>query len=50
MGGKDGVPYPVDRNAMDESIEFLKIGIESANIGKKDKIQAFRRLHNFISI
>ena len=50
VGGKDGVPYPVDRNAMDESIEFLKIGIESANIGKKDKIQAFRRLHNFISI
>ena len=50
VGGKDGVPFPVDRKAMDESIEFLKIGIESANIGKKDKIQAFRRLHNFISI
>jgi len=50
VGGKDGVPFPVDRKAMDESIEFLKTGIESANIDKKDKIQAFRRLHNFISI
>ncbi len=50
VGGKDGVPFPVDRKAMDESIEFLKIGIESASIGKKDKIQAFRRLRDFISI
>jgi hypothetical protein len=49
-GGKDAVPYPVDRKAMDESIEFLKIGIESAKIGDKDKIQAIRRLKNFISI
>ena len=50
VGGKDGVPYPVDRKAMDESTEFLKISVESANIGNKDKIQALRRLHNFISI
>jgi hypothetical protein len=50
VGGKDGVPYPVDKKAMDESIDFLKIGIESAKIGSKDKIQAIRRLHNFIPV
>jgi len=50
VGGKDGVPFPVDRKAMDESIEFLKTSIESAKIGDKDKIHAIRRLHNFISI
>ena len=50
VGGKDGVPYPVDRKAMDESVEFLKKGIESAKIGDKEKIHAIKRLHNFISI
>ncbi|MGF3554604.1 MAG: DUF763 domain-containing protein [Thermoplasmatota archaeon] len=50
VGGKDGVPYPVDRKAMDESIDFLKNIIGSAKIVDKDKIQAIRRLHNFISI
>jgi len=49
VGGKDGIPYPVDRKAMDESIDFLKNSIESAKIGDKDKIHAIRRLHNFIS-
>jgi len=49
VGGKDGLPYPVDRKAMDKSIEFLKKGIESAKIGNKDKIHAIRRLHNYIS-
>ena len=50
VGGKDGVPYPVDRKAMDESIDFLKTSIQSAKICNKDKIKAIRRLHNFISI
>ena len=50
VGGKDGVPYPVDRKAMDESIDFIKNSIESAKIGDKDKIHSIRRLRNFISI
>lgn len=47
-GGKDGVPYPVDRKAMDESIEILKHAVESAKIGDKDRIQALRRLKQLI--
>lgn len=50
VGGKDGLPYAVDKKAMNESIDFLKNIIGSAKIVDKDKIQAIRRLHNFISI
>ena len=48
VGGKDGVPFPVDRKAMDESTNLLKEGIEKAKIGDKNKIHALRRLHNII--
>jgi len=43
-GGKDGVPYPVNRKAMDESIEILKHAVESAKIGDKERMLALRRL------
>lgn len=46
-GGKDGVPYPVNREAMDESIQILKDAIENAKIGNKDKIESVRRLRQF---
>ena len=49
VGGKDGVPFPVDKKAMDESIQFIKEGIESAKIGNREKIYAIRRLKNFFS-
>jgi hypothetical protein len=48
VGGKDGVPFPVDRKAMDESTNLLKEGIEKAKIGDKDKFNALKRLHTFI--
>ena len=48
VGGKDGVPYPVDRKVMDESIEILKRGIEEAKVGKEEKLKAFRRMKNII--
>jgi len=49
-GGKDGVPSPVDRKAMDESTEFIKQGINQAKIGDKEKMHAIRRLHKFVEI
>jgi hypothetical protein len=48
VGGKDGVPYPVNRTAMDESTEIIRQGIEQAKIGEKEKIQALRRLKDFL--
>ena len=47
VGGKDGLPYPVDRKSMDESTEFLKQGINQAKIGDKEKLKAFKRLKIF---
>lgn len=47
VGGKDGVPFPVDRKAMDESTEIIRTGIKQAKIGDKEKLQAIKRLHNF---
>ncbi|HDH43892.1 MAG TPA: DUF763 domain-containing protein [Thermococcus sp.] len=48
VGGKDGVPFPVDRKVMDESIEILRLGIEEAKIGNDEKLKALRRLRNII--
>jgi hypothetical protein len=50
VGSKDGVPFPVDRKAMDESTEFIKNGIEQAKIGDKERFNAFKRLHDFVSV
>lgn len=49
VGGKDGVPFPVDRKAMDESTEILKLGIDQAKIGNRDKLQAIKRLNSYVS-
>ena len=43
-GGKDGHPYPVNRNVYDESIEVLRRTVERARIEKSDKDNALRRL------
>ena len=47
-GGKDGVPYPVDRKAMDESIQILRRAVEDARVGDKEKLNALNRLRVFI--
>lgn len=47
-GGKDGVPFPVDRKAMDESTVIIQQGIQQAKIGDKEKIRALKRLKDFI--
>jgi hypothetical protein len=48
VGGKDGVPFPVDRKAMDESTEIIKSGVNQAKIGDKQKLHAIKRLQNFV--
>jgi uncharacterized protein len=47
-GGKDGVPFPVDRKAMDESIEILRQTVEEAKIGEKEKLESLQRLRRFV--
>lgn len=48
FGGKDGVPYPVDRKAMDESIQILKDSVQAAKIGEKEKLQSLQRLRRYV--
>lgn len=48
VGGKDGVPYPVDRKAMDRSIQILQQGIEEARLGRSEKLEALQRLRRFV--
>ncbi|TET62218.1 DUF763 domain-containing protein [Candidatus Bathyarchaeota archaeon] len=47
-GGKDGVPYPVNRKAMDESIQTLKQVIREAKIGCKEKMRSLQRLRQLV--
>jgi len=46
-GGKDGHPYPVDRQAYDQSIAFLRELVNSSQIGHSEKKRAFERLRAF---
>jgi len=43
-GGKDGIPYPVDRQTYDQSIGLLRKAINKTKLGIKEKEQAIRRL------
>lgn len=49
-GGKDGFPYPVDRETYDSSILELNDALESAKIDKTEKYLAIKRLNEFISM
>jgi len=46
VGGKDGIPHPVDKKAYDETIEMLSDSVEKAKLGYKDKSKALKRLHS----
>ena len=43
-GGKDGIPYPVDRQIYDQSIELLSRAIKKSKLGLSEKEDAFTRL------
>ena len=49
-GGKDGHPYPVDRNVYDKTIETLQTALDRARAGDKEKIEGIRRLKRFADI
>ena len=43
-GGKDGTPFPVDRETYDQTIGVLGHAINRAKVGRSEKVAAFRRL------
>ena len=48
-GGKDGHPFPVDRETYDRSIEWLREAVARARIGDADRMRALRSLEGFSS-
>jgi len=43
-GGKDGIPYPVDRPLYDQTVGLLDRAIRRAKLGRKEELDALRRL------
>jgi uncharacterized protein len=44
LGGKDGTPFPVDREAYDKTIEVLHAAVNRANIDRSERVRALKRL------
>jgi len=49
FGGKDGVPYPVNRSLMDEAVSVLEEAIGKARLGQDEKVKAIKRLRGLLS-
>jgi hypothetical protein len=43
-GGKDGIPYPVDRALYDSTIDLLARAVRRAKLGETEEVRALRRL------
>ena len=48
FGGKDGVPFPVDRRAMDEAVDVMRAGVEEAEMRREERLRAIRRLRRCV--
>jgi hypothetical protein len=43
-GGKDGHPYPVNRDVYDHSVDWLREAVNKARIGHSERLRALKRL------
>jgi hypothetical protein len=48
-GGKDGHPYPVNRNIYQESIDFLRKTVERAKVDKSEKANSLKRMSRLMA-
>lgn len=46
-GGKDGIPFPVDRDTYDKTISILNRAVDRAAIDRSERIRALKRLADF---
>ena len=49
-GGKDGHPFPVDRETYDRSIDFLRQSLDRSRLDRSEKREALRKLARFLSL
>lgn len=47
VGGKDGIPYPVNLKRIEKCARILEEAIDQARLDNKKKINALKRLHKF---
>ena len=47
VGGKDGIPYPVNLKRMENCAHLLQNALDQARVNKKEKLNALKRLHKF---
>jgi len=48
VGGKDGTPYPVDRETYDKTLEIMEKGIKKSFVSLGEKTEAQKRLKNLL--
>jgi uncharacterized protein len=48
-GGKDGTPFPVDRETYDRTIQTLQEAVEGAKLDMEEKYNAIKRLERYAS-
>ncbi len=46
-GGKDGIPFPVDRPTYDRTIDVLRRAVDRARVDRSERIRALKRLATF---
>jgi uncharacterized protein len=46
-GGKDGTPFPVDRQTYERTIDILGRAINRSDVDRSEKVKAFKRLAQF---
>jgi len=46
-GGKDGIPFPVDRPTYDRTIDILSRAVDRAQIDRSERVKALKRLAVF---
>ena len=49
-GGKDGTPFPVDRETYDRTINVLHRAMASARVDRSEKLDALKRLGRFARV
>lgn len=47
-GGKDGHPFPVDRETYDRTVAVLEEAVRKARLGRAERLEALRRLHSWL--
>ncbi len=46
-GGKDGIPFPVDRPTDDRTIDVLRRAVDRARVDRSERVKALKRLAQF---